>query len=240
MAQRQITINAYPLTECETNSFTVSLSFRDKAPSRQFGIGTVADCKAALQPCHRTRIVRQALAPFGPLRQTIRPQAARLRQGRQRPPARVPRQRASRTAAGGLDPPARLPFLLQGPRPPRAFPHLETRHDAAHEKPRRFQAPRQARRAVRPPLSRHKPHVENRHRRLHPKQRHRLCAERLSPAPELLARVAENPHRCGSWFWFPKAARCRFEDGEMIVLDQEGRPFIAFKPITPLSTHNQK
>jgi hypothetical protein len=48
MAQRQITINAYPLTECGPNSFTVSLSFRDKGPSRQFGIETVADCKAAL------------------------------------------------------------------------------------------------------------------------------------------------------------------------------------------------
>ncbi|MGO9474456.1 MAG: hypothetical protein ACLPWS_13805 [Rhodomicrobium sp.] len=47
---------------------------------------------------------------------------------------------------------------------------------------------------------------------------------------EVLARVAENPHRHGSWFWFPKAGRCRFEDGEMIVLDSEDRPFIAFKP----------
>ena len=47
---------------------------------------------------------------------------------------------------------------------------------------------------------------------------------------EILARVAENPHRHGSWFWFPKAGRCRFEDGEMIVLDSEDRPTIAFKP----------
>lgn len=50
--------------------------------------------------------------------------------------------------------------------------------------------------------------------------------------PENLARIAENPNRHGSWFWFPKAARYRFEDGETIVLDQEGRPFIAFKPVS--------
>ena len=63
MAQRQITISAYPLAECGPHSFTVSLSFRDKGPSRQFGIETVADCKdgpAGL--CQRTRTVRQALA----------------------------------------------------------------------------------------------------------------------------------------------------------------------------------
>jgi len=52
------------------------------------------------------------------------------------------------------------------------------------------------------------------------------------PTREILARIAENPHRCGSWFWFPKASRCRFQDGEMIVLDSEGRPFIAFKPVS--------
>ena len=52
------------------------------------------------------------------------------------------------------------------------------------------------------------------------------------PTPEILARIAENPHRFGSWFWFPKAGRCRFENGEMIVLDSEGRPFIAFKPVS--------
>jgi len=47
---------------------------------------------------------------------------------------------------------------------------------------------------------------------------------------EILARIAENPQRHGSWFWFSKARRCRFEDGEMIVLDSEDRPSIAFKP----------
>jgi hypothetical protein len=52
------------------------------------------------------------------------------------------------------------------------------------------------------------------------------------PTPEVLARIADNPQRHGSWFWFPKAGRCRFEAGEMIVLDSEGRPFIAFKPVS--------
>ncbi len=50
------------------------------------------------------------------------------------------------------------------------------------------------------------------------------------PTPEVLARIAQNPQRHGSWFWFPKAGRCRFEDGEMIVLDPDGHPLIAFKP----------
>lgn len=48
--------------------------------------------------------------------------------------------------------------------------------------------------------------------------------------PEILAHIAENPQGRGSWFHFPKASHCRFEDGEMIVLDLEGRPSIAFKP----------
>jgi hypothetical protein len=52
------------------------------------------------------------------------------------------------------------------------------------------------------------------------------------PTPEVLARIAENPQRHGSWFWFPRASRCRFEDGAMIVLDSEDRPFIAFQPIS--------
>lgn len=49
MAQRQITINAHPLTECGPNSFTVSLSLGEKTPSKRFDIETVADCKAALK-----------------------------------------------------------------------------------------------------------------------------------------------------------------------------------------------
>lgn len=49
--------------------------------------------------------------------------------------------------------------------------------------------------------------------------------------PEVLARVAENPQRHGSWWYFPKADRCRFEDGQMIVLDLEDRPLIAFRPL---------
>ncbi len=53
---------------------------------------------------------------------------------------------------------------------------------------------------------------------------------------EILARIAENPQRHGSWFWFPKAGRCRFEDGEMIVLDSEGRPSIGFKPAGDIET----
>lgn len=48
--------------------------------------------------------------------------------------------------------------------------------------------------------------------------------------PEILAHIAENPQGRGSWFHFPMARRCRFENGEMIVLDLEGRPYIAFKP----------
>ena len=48
MAKRQIVINAYPLSEVGPHSYTVSLSFGDKGPSKRFDIETVADCKAAL------------------------------------------------------------------------------------------------------------------------------------------------------------------------------------------------
>ena len=48
-----------------------------------------------------------------------------------------------------------------------------------------------------------------------------------------LARVAANPARHGSWFYFPKAKDCRFEDGEMIVVTTEGHPLIAFRPLGP-------
>ena len=51
--------------------------------------------------------------------------------------------------------------------------------------------------------------------------------------PEAMARVAEYPARCGSWFYFPKAAHCRFECGEMIVLDPFDRPMIAFAFVPP-------
>ncbi len=49
MAKRQITISAYPLNEVGPHSYTVSLSFSDKGPSKRFDIETVADCKAALK-----------------------------------------------------------------------------------------------------------------------------------------------------------------------------------------------
>ncbi len=48
MAQRQITINAYPLIECGPNSFAISFAFGEKTPSKRVDIDTVADCKAAL------------------------------------------------------------------------------------------------------------------------------------------------------------------------------------------------
>lgn len=48
MAQRQITINAYPLSEVGPHSYTVSLSFSDKGPSKRFDVETVAACKVAL------------------------------------------------------------------------------------------------------------------------------------------------------------------------------------------------
>ncbi len=48
MAQRQITINAYPLIECGPNSYSISLSLSEKTPSKRADIDTVADCKAAL------------------------------------------------------------------------------------------------------------------------------------------------------------------------------------------------
>ena len=50
---------------------------------------------------------------------------------------------------------------------------------------------------------------------------------------EDMARVAANPARHGSWFYFPKAKACRFEDGEMIVVTPEGRPLIAFRSLAP-------
>jgi hypothetical protein len=53
----------------------------------------------------------------------------------------------------------------------------------------------------------------------------------VEPTPDILRRIADNPGRNGSWFWFPKAGRCRFEDGAMIVLDSEDRPVIAYAPI---------
>ena len=51
--------------------------------------------------------------------------------------------------------------------------------------------------------------------------------------PDEIARVAANPARNGSWFYFPKAAHCRFEDGEMIVVTPEGHPLIAFRALAP-------
>ena len=50
---------------------------------------------------------------------------------------------------------------------------------------------------------------------------------------EEMARVAANAARHGSWFYFPKARDCRFEDGEMIVVTPEGHPLIAFRPLGP-------
>ncbi len=49
MAQRQIIINAYPLTECGPISFAITFDFGEKTPSKRFAIETVADCKAALK-----------------------------------------------------------------------------------------------------------------------------------------------------------------------------------------------
>ena len=51
--------------------------------------------------------------------------------------------------------------------------------------------------------------------------------------PEEMARVAANPARHGSWFYFPKAKACRFENGEMTVVTPEGHPLIAFRPLAP-------
>ncbi len=48
MTQRQIIVNAYPLSECGPNSYTLSLDLSGKSPSKRFDIQTVADCKAAL------------------------------------------------------------------------------------------------------------------------------------------------------------------------------------------------
>jgi hypothetical protein len=47
--------------------------------------------------------------------------------------------------------------------------------------------------------------------------------------PDEMGRVAANPARHGSWFYFPKAKACRFGDGEMIVVNPEGHPLIAFR-----------
>jgi hypothetical protein len=49
MAQRQVTINAYPLIECGPNSFAISFAFGEKTPSKRVAVETVADCKAALK-----------------------------------------------------------------------------------------------------------------------------------------------------------------------------------------------
>ncbi len=59
----------------------------------------------------------------------------------------------------------------------------------------------------------------------------------FEPTPEILAKIAQNPQRYGSWFYFPKAKACRFKDGELIVLDSEGRPFLAFKPVSDAEAH---
>jgi hypothetical protein len=45
-----------------------------------------------------------------------------------------------------------------------------------------------------------------------------------------MQRLSGNPGS-GSWFWFPKAARCSFKDGEMTVANDRGQPIIAFKPL---------
>jgi len=51
--------------------------------------------------------------------------------------------------------------------------------------------------------------------------------------PDEMARVAANPSRHGSWFYFPKAKACRFEGDEIIVVTPEGHPLIAFRPLAP-------
>ena len=51
--------------------------------------------------------------------------------------------------------------------------------------------------------------------------------------PDEMARVAANPARHGSWFYFPKAKACRFQGGEIIVVTPEGHPLIAFRPLAP-------
>ena len=80
MAKRQITISAYPLNEVGPHSYTVSLSFSDKGPSKRFDIETVADCKVALANfAEELESVRQALALERHVRQTLRPQARRFR-----------------------------------------------------------------------------------------------------------------------------------------------------------------
>jgi hypothetical protein len=55
----------------------------------------------------------------------------------------------------------------------------------------------------------------------------------LDPTSENIAWVKQNPHANGSWFWFPKAAHCRIENGELFVLNQRGGNFMSFRPDIP-------
>ncbi len=88
MAQRQITINAYPLIECGPNSFAVTFEFERKNAHEALRHRNRRRLQSRAQSlCRRTRTNRQALAPKRPVRQELRAQAGRLRQSQQRPRA---------------------------------------------------------------------------------------------------------------------------------------------------------
>lgn len=59
------------------------------------------------------------------------------------------------------------------------------------------------------------------------------------PRDGKMERVQENPHRYGSWWRFPKASECRFENGELIwIHPEDGLEYIAFKPIDAKNGEN--
>ena len=135
----------------------------------------------------------------------------------------MPRQRASGAAQSSLRPPQNSSFDAR--RRPRLAGFSNGEPCAqAHAKPCRFQAPRQPgarfkRRFLRDPV---KPRIVT----VAYTQSNAtvFVPQGFEPTPEILAKIAQNPQRYGSWFYFPKAKACRFKDGELIVLDSEGRP----------------
>ena len=233
MTKRQITINAYPLNEVGPNSYSVSISFGEKTPSKRFDIDTIADCKAALAA------FAEELQPSGKpwhLSVMFDKRSGRKPAGFDKASNARELQCQSIPTLPSSAPPDRTRLLAPRPESPRfcglftsigetscqdqckALPILNAAQRPAPSCLRTFPGqaikPRivtvayvQSNAAVFPPNG-------------------------CEATREILARIAENPHRHGSWFWFPKASRCRFEGGAMIVLDQEQRPVIALMPVS--------
>lgn len=59
------------------------------------------------------------------------------------------------------------------------------------------------------------------------------------PGNASVEHIRSNPEKHGSWFYFPKARNCRFENGAIVVMDDLGRDSIAFLPLADAEAGEQ-